>query len=85
MENPSSTQLELTLCSDAKLVSDMLGPEVATSTVTSDGGAAVMPPEKSKHARSYCPVNRGLASSAALDRLGFELSQPPEARYSTYS
>ncbi|KIM56686.1 hypothetical protein SCLCIDRAFT_29355 [Scleroderma citrinum Foug A] len=79
VDNPSSTQLELTLHSDAKLVSDMLRPELATSTVTSDGGAAVMPPEKSKHACSYCPVNRGLASSAALDRLGFEPSQLLEA------
>ena len=34
-----------------------------------------------EHVRSYCP---GLASSAVLDRLGFEPAQPPKACYSTY-
>ena len=81
VDNPSSMQVELTLRSDAKLVSDMPRPEVVTSTATSDDGAAVMPPAKSMHACSYHP---GLASSAALDRLGFEPAQPPEACYSTY-
>ena len=76
VDSLSSTQVELTLQLDAKLVSDMPRPEVVTSTVTSDDGAAVMPLGKSKHAR--------FASSAALDRLGFEPAQSPKACYSIY-
>ena len=76
MDSPSFMQVELALQLDAKLVSDMPRPEVATSMATSDDGAAVMPLEKSKHAR--------FASSAVLDRLSFEPAQLPKACYSIY-
>jgi len=81
--NLSSTQLEPTLRSDPKPVSEMPGPGDATSTVASDNGATTMPPGKTKRTRSSRPAKPGLASSAALDRLGFEPAAPSQASYPT--
>ena len=83
MVNPSSTQLEPTLHLDPKPVSETHGPRDATSTVASDNGATTMPPGKTEHAHSSCPAKPGLASSAALDRLGFEPAAPSQASYPT--
>ena len=81
MANSSSTQLEPTLCLDAKLVSDMPSPVVVTSTIASDNEAVIIPLGKTLHVWSSGLGKQGLASSAMLDRLGFELTQPSGAAH----
>ena len=87
VDDPSSTQLDATLCADAKLVSDTATPEVVTFMATSDDGVNVIPPGQSKHMPISYPANPGLAPGAVLDAPDLEPTQtarPLEACYSTW-